>query len=62
LLFIHTVLVCIHYGSTNEAHKIAYEEQALPSRSREHQLYQVRELQSFEETPHSMHSLRVLPG
>ena len=25
LLFIHNVLGCIHYGSKNEKHKIAYE-------------------------------------
>jgi hypothetical protein len=55
------MLEYIHYGSTNETYKIAYGQQALTSRHREHQLYQVRKLPSFETTPHCVLGLRILP-
>jgi hypothetical protein len=54
------VLVWIHYGSTNETYKIAYEKQAFTSRSEEYELYQVRELQDFKATSHHLRSLWFL--
>ena len=51
-----------HYGSTNEAHKIAYEKQALTSRAHEYEFYKVRKLQNFKKTPHRLLFVRVLPG
>ena len=61
LLSVHNMLVCIHYGSTNETYKIAYEKQALAPCLGEYQFYEMRELQGLEAQAHSMRFLWILP-
>jgi len=50
-----------HYGSKNEAYKIAYEKQALASRASEHGFCQVRELPGAQAAPYRLFVLRFLP-
>jgi hypothetical protein len=50
----------IHYGSSNETHKIAYEKQALAPCFGEYQFYEVRKLPSPEKTSYGLFRLRFL--
>ena len=50
----------IHYGSTNEKHKITYREQAFAPCDRGDELYQMRKLPGPEKTPHRLLRLRFL--
>jgi hypothetical protein len=52
----------MHYGSTNEEHKITYGQPALASCFKKRELFQVRTLQNRQETARGLFILRFLPG
>lgn len=55
------MLGCIHYGSTNEKHKIAYEKPPLAPCADQYEFFQMRKLPGPEEASHRVRLLRFLP-
>ncbi len=55
------MLLCSHYGSADEAYKIAYGKPTLASRARVRRLRQMRKLRSPEVAAYRLRRLRALP-
>jgi len=54
------MLEWVHYGSTNETYKFAYEKPPFSPRIGEYEFYEVRKLPSFKKTTHSLFRLWFL--